>query len=190
MGHLVATCTIGTTPHASHLSACTWYAGAGAGAGAPVVVWDARLTRRRSHGGVCLQLVAFITTPLSLALPIPCGLFTPFFAFGAVFGRAFGQMAASVAPHAGVVPGAYAVVGAAAFTSGATQSLSTTVIVFELTGQLHHMVPVLLATVIAYSIAGLWYPRCDHYCCGGLMHRALVVTQERSPFRSTTCCCS
>lgn len=45
-------------------------------------------------------------------------------------------------------------VGAAALTSGATQTVSTTVIVFELTGQLNHMVAVLLATVLAYSVAG------------------------------------
>ena len=35
-----------------------------------------------------------------------------------------------------------------------THSVSTAVIVFELTGQLSHLVPVLLATVIAYSVAG------------------------------------
>lgn len=99
-------------------------------------------------------VVATIITPLCLSLPIPCGLFTPLFCFGAVFGRAFGEMASAFAPSSGIVPGAYAVVGAAALTSGATQTLSTTVIVFELTGQLHHMVPVLLATVIAYSVAG------------------------------------
>ena len=54
------------------------------------------------------------------------------------------------------IPGAYAVVGAAAITSGATHTLSTAVIVFELTGQIQHLVPVLLATLIAYSVAGLF----------------------------------
>lgn len=39
-------------------------------------------------------------------------------------------------------------------TSGATQTLSTTVIVFELTGQLHHMVPLLFATLLSYSVCG------------------------------------
>lgn len=38
--------------------------------------------------------------------------------------------------------------------SGATHTLSTAVIVFELTGQLHHLLPVLLGVLVAYSVSG------------------------------------
>lgn len=103
--------------------------------------------------GVWLGL-KFLLTPLALALPIPCGLFTPLFASGAAFGRLFGELLRVMFPQFGIVPGAYAVVGAAALSSGATHTLSTAVIVFELTGQLHHMIPVLVATLLAYSVAG------------------------------------
>lgn len=95
-----------------------------------------------------------LLTPLSIALPIPCGLFTPLFALGACFGRLWGEIAHALFPTFGIVPGAYAVVGAAALTSGATHTLSTSVIVFELTGQLHHMLPVLVAVLVAYAVAG------------------------------------
>lgn len=41
-----------------------------------------------------------------------------------------------------MLPTRYAVVGAAALAGSVTQTISTSVIVFELTGQLHHILPV------------------------------------------------
>ena len=43
-------------------------------------------------------------------------------------------------------------------TAGVTHTVSTAVIVFELTGQLSHMIPVMLAVLVAYSVAGLLAP--------------------------------
>ena len=40
-----------------------------------------------------------------------------------------------------VVPGGYAIVGAAAFSGSVTHTVSTAVIVFELTGQIGHVLP-------------------------------------------------
>jgi H+/Cl- antiporter ClcA len=40
-----------------------------------------------------------------------------------------------------VVPGGYAIVGAAAFSGSVTHTVSTSVIVFELTGQIGHILP-------------------------------------------------
>jgi chloride channel 2 len=47
-------------------------------------------------------------------------------------------------PHSGVIPGGYAVVGAAAMSAGVTRTLSTSIIVFEMTGQLELLIPVLV----------------------------------------------
>jgi len=101
-------------------------------------------------------VVKSVTTVVSIALPIPCGLFTPVFAMGASLGRLFGEIVASIVPSVAIEPAAYAVVGAAALTSGATHTLSTAVIVFELTKQIHHMVPVLVGVLIAYSVSSMF----------------------------------
>lgn len=52
-----------------------------------------------------------------------------------------------------IVPGGYAVVGAAAFAGAVTHTISTTVIVFELTGQMSHIIPVIMSVLIANGIA-------------------------------------
>lgn len=55
-------------------------------------------------------------------------------------------------PAQNIIPGGYAVVGAAAFASGVTRTFSTSVIVFELTGQLSHMLPVLIGALLGTAI--------------------------------------
>ena len=81
-----------------------------------------------------------------------CGLYTPTFAIGAGLGRLYGELICLAFPATGS-PGAFAVVGAAALASGATHTVSTGVIILELTGQMNHMLPVLLAVLIARSVA-------------------------------------
>ena len=51
-----------------------------------------------------------------------------------------------------ITAGAYAVVGAAAMAAGVTRTVSCAVIVFELTGQLNHMLPMLVAVLTAYGV--------------------------------------
>jgi H+/Cl- antiporter ClcA len=106
--------------------------------------------------GVFLLLRTFLT-PIAISLPIPCGLFTPLFTLGAVLGRLFGEVIHLMDPNGNhVEPGAYAVVGAAALAAGATHTLSVAVIVFELTQQIHHMLPVLIGVVFAYLTSALF----------------------------------
>lgn len=52
-----------------------------------------------------------------------------------------------------ILPGIYAVVGAAALTSAVTHTISTSVIVFEMTGQMRLIIPVLIAVLISNAIA-------------------------------------
>ncbi|CAD7934103.1 unnamed protein product [Amoebophrya sp. A120] len=52
------------------------------------------------------------------------------------------------------VPALYAVVGATCMTAGVTQMLSTVLIVSELTGQINHLLPMLLAVCMSYFVCG------------------------------------
>lgn len=57
-----------------------------------------------------------------------------------------------------IIPGGYAVVGAAAFAGAVTHTVSVGVIVFEMTGQISHLVPVMIATLISCAIATVLQP--------------------------------
>eukprot|EP01045_Picozoa_sp_COSAG04_P001272 COSAG04_NODE_41_length_32679_cov_14.847238_23_plen_681_part_00 len=88
------------------------------------------------------------------------GVFGPVFIIGAALGRftgeTFGMLFPSLAAkHAA---GAFSVVGAAAVSAAVTRTVSTAVIVFELTTQLSHMLPVLVAVLFAYAVANLMSP--------------------------------
>jgi chloride channel 2 len=100
-------------------------------------------------------LSKFMLTAVTVVLPISCGLFTPVYAIGAGVGRFMGEFVYLFFDGA-VRPGGYAVVGAASLASGCTRTLSTAVILFELTGQLNYMVPVMIATVVATAVGNLF----------------------------------
>ena len=86
---------------------------------------------------------------------VPSGIVTSIFAIGAVFGRLFGEVVAlaEIGQH---VPCGYAVVGAASVTAGVTGTFSIAVIMFELTGQLTYMIPVLVAVLVSRSVASCY----------------------------------
>ncbi|CAG01740.1 unnamed protein product, partial [Tetraodon nigroviridis] len=94
---------------------------------------------------------------LACTLPLPAGYFMPVFIYGAALGRLLGEGAASVTSgqkwSTSLNPGGYALVGAAAFSGAVTHSLSPALLAIELTGQLSHAVPVLLATLLANGVA-------------------------------------
>ncbi|KAI1727826.1 voltage gated chloride channel domain-containing protein [Ditylenchus destructor] len=113
----------------------------------------------------CFILVYFFLTPLASTLPIPSGIFGPSFVFGAAVGRMVGEMMAVWYPEGirgpdeGLIfPGVYAVVGAAAFCGGVTHTVSVAVIVFELTGQLMYILPVMIAVLISNAICSYLQP--------------------------------
>ncbi|KAL9711922.1 hypothetical protein Ac2012v2_004996 [Leucoagaricus gongylophorus] len=63
-------------------------------------------------------------------------------------------------PKAGVIPGLYAMVGAAAALSGVTRTtVSLAVIMFELTDTLTYAVPVMLAVLVAKTVADALEPK-------------------------------
>ena len=50
----------------------------------------------------------------------------------------------------------YAVLGAASMAAGTTRTISSAILIFELTGGLQHILPILVAVVVSY-IFGQWY---------------------------------
>ncbi|XP_064418255.1 chloride channel protein 2-like [Latimeria chalumnae] len=129
---------------------------------------DSEIVKAWKHpsANVFVTLVVFILmkfwmSALATTIPVPCGAFMPVFVIGAAFGRLVGESMAAWLPdgiHADgntyrIVPGGYAVVGAAALSGAVTHTVSTAVIVFELTGQISHILPVMIAVILANAVA-------------------------------------
>lgn len=60
--------------------------------------------------------------------------------------------------HYPILPGAYAVAGSAAFAGANTGALSSAVIAFEMTGQITHLLPIIVAILAATITARLFGP--------------------------------
>eukprot|EP00871_Galdieria_phlegrea_P004572 jgi/Galph1/5115/GphlegSOOS_G3719.1 len=102
-----------------------------------------------------LLLVKFPLVVVSVGLPIPAGVFVPSFLLGSCFGRLYGELLKLIFGNL-IVPGGYSVVAAAAFTTGVTRALSCAVIIFEVTGQLRHLVPTLIAVLFAFVTGNIF----------------------------------
>lgn len=113
---------------------------------------------------VLFVVIKFIMTAIAITLPVPAGIFFPVFVVGAAFGRLVGEAMATWFPDgihgngpddvvSKILPGGYAVVGAAAMSGAVTHTISVSVIVFELTGQIAHILPVMVAVLIANGIS-------------------------------------
>lgn len=103
---------------------------------------------------------------LATTIPIPAGYFLPIFVYGAAMGRLFGEVLSFAFPEgivAGgkvnpIMPGAYALAGAAAFSGAVTHTLSTALLAFEVSGQIVHALPVLMAVLAANAISQSYQP--------------------------------
>lgn len=108
----------------------------------------------------------FFVSIVTSTIPVPSGIFIPVFKIGAALGRLVGEGMHLWFPTGirygghinNIIPGGYAVVGAAAFAGAVTHTVSVGVIVFEMTGQISHLVPVMIATLISCAIATVLQP--------------------------------
>ncbi|OQE31911.1 hypothetical protein PENSTE_c001G03789 [Penicillium steckii] len=122
----------------------------------------------KAFGVVAILLVAaalaFFLSSLTFGLDIPAGIILPSVAIGAMYGRALGilvRMWQEAYPNAllfskcepdipCVTPGLYAIIGAASALGGATRmTLSIVVIMFELTGALTYVIPIMIAVMLS-----------------------------------------
>lgn len=84
----------------------------------------------------------------------PGGIFTPLLALGALLGLGSGELVAVAFPHAGIQPGAFAVVGMAAyFTAIVRAPLTGIVLIVEMTSSYALSLPLLVACFCAYGAA-------------------------------------
>ncbi|KAJ5112650.1 hypothetical protein N7532_000695 [Penicillium argentinense] len=126
------------------------------------------VTGTKAFGVVAFLLVAavlaFFLASLTFGLDIPAGIILPSVAIGALYGRALGilvRMWQEAYPKAilfskcepdipCVTPGLYAIIGAASALGGATRmTLSIVVIMFELTGALTYVIPIMIAVMLS-----------------------------------------
>ncbi|KXN86575.1 H(+)/Cl(-) exchange transporter 3 [Leucoagaricus sp. SymC.cos] len=115
---------------------------------------------------VLTAAMKFVLTAWTFGMMVPAGIFLPTIAIGACLGRAVGLITQSVYrlyPTAWVFlscppdpsvrcisPGFYAVIGAAGMLGGVTRmTISLVVILFELTGALSHVLPIMIAVMTA-----------------------------------------
>lgn len=108
-------------------------------------------------------------TIITFGIKLPAGIFIPSLVVGACFGRIVGLTVQYVqwthpdlaffswcdeSQGACIVPGIYAMIGAAATLSGVTRTtVSLAVIMFELTGTLTYSIPVMISVLVARTIA-------------------------------------
>ncbi|KIK67362.1 hypothetical protein GYMLUDRAFT_37467 [Collybiopsis luxurians FD-317 M1] len=119
-------------------------------------------------GALVLALVVRgALTVVTFGVRLPAGIFIPSLAAGALVGRVIGillQYLRFQNPHTGlfractadkcIVPGLYAMVGAAATLAGVTRTtVSLAVIMFELTDTLSYTIPIMIAVLCAKTTA-------------------------------------
>ncbi|KAL5119329.1 chloride channel [Pleosporales sp. CAS-2024a] len=133
---------------------------------------------KANTGVVALLLISaglgVILASFTFGLQIPAGIILPSMAIGGLYGRAVGlsvelfQQAwpslfvfGSCEPDVPcVTPGTYAIVGAASALAGTTRlTVSIVVIMFELTGALTYVLPIMIAVMISKWIGDAISPR-------------------------------
>ncbi|KAL0902801.1 hypothetical protein ABMA27_000592 [Loxostege sticticalis] len=108
-------------------------------------------------------ILKLVMTVFTFGIKVPCGLFIPSLALGAIAGRIVGIGVEQLAFHHSkiwifsgecstgddcITPGLYAMVGAAAVLGGVTRmTVSLVVIMFELTGGVRYIVPLMAAAM-------------------------------------------
>ncbi|KAN0117440.1 Chloride channel [Hyaloscypha variabilis] len=92
--------------------------------------------------------VKLILTIITFGCKLPSGIIIPALDAGALFGRLVGQLIPDISP------GIFAMVGAAAFLAGVSRmTVSLTVIMFELTGEVDYIPPFMIAILVAKWVA-------------------------------------
>lgn len=105
---------------------------------------------------LCAKLLA---TVITLGFGGSGGIFAPSLFMGAMLGESFGIIVHSLFPQLTASPGAYALVGMAAFFSGAAHAPITAILIlFEMTGDYHIILPLMLATVMSTIVASFINP--------------------------------
>jgi chloride channel 3/4/5 len=127
-----------------------------------------------ARGIITALFVKGLLTVVTFGIKLPAGIFIPTLGVGACAGRVLGiavqywhwrHPGAAVFSACGaekdcVLPGLYAMVGAAAALSGVTRTtVSLVVIMFELTDTLAYVIPLMIAVLVAKTVADALEPK-------------------------------
>jgi CIC family chloride channel protein len=108
---------------------------------------------------VVLLFAKMLATIITLGSGGSGGIFAPSLFMGAMLGEAFGQVAHAAFPTITAPAGAYALVGMAAVFSGAAHAPVTAILIlFEMTGDYHIILPLMLTTVMGTLVSRLISP--------------------------------
>lgn len=137
-----------------------------------------KITTAGTISMVSLLLIAsglgFLLTTVTFGLQIPAGIILPSLAIGALYGRALGVVVELLQKHRSgslifsacepdipcITPGTYAIVGAASALAGVTRmTVSIVVIMFELTGALTYVLPIMIAVMLSKWIGDAFSKR-------------------------------
>ena len=123
---------------------------------------------------VAASLLGFLLATITFGLQIPAGIILPSLAIGALYGRSLGVIVELLQKHFSssiifaaceseglcVTPGTYAVVGAASALAGVTRmTVSIVVIMFELTGALTYVLPIMIAVMLGKWVGDVFSTR-------------------------------
>ncbi|GMS94681.1 hypothetical protein PENTCL1PPCAC_16856 [Pristionchus entomophagus] len=110
-------------------------------------------------------VVHFFISIICHTMPIPSGIIISSLGIGAASGRLMGEVLSVINDGfvwsgAGVAqaiyPGVYAVAGSSAMVGSVTHTVSTAVIMFEMTGQLVHLLPVLITLIVSNAVCSFF----------------------------------
>ena len=175
----------------------SWVGGALAGLLAGLVGWgvplalgggrtapEAILGGQMLTAAIPLLLAArFVTTMVSGVSGVPGGIFAPILVLGALLGLAVGHVSQLLFPSVVADPAAFAVVGMAAyFTAIVRAPLTAVVLILEMTLDYQYMLPLLVASLAAYTVADLL---ADKPIYEALLERELASDQERPELGET-----
>ncbi|MCP4204367.1 MAG: CBS domain-containing protein [bacterium] len=117
---------------------------------------DALLGNLALQVTAALLLLKMLATWITLGSGGSGGVFAPSLFMGSMLGASFGSLANAYFPAIAAPPGAYALVGMAAFFSGAAHAPVTAILIlFEMTGDYEIILPLMLATVVSTLLSTL-----------------------------------
>ncbi len=103
-----------------------------------------------------LLVAKILATSLTMWIGGSGGVFAPSLFMGAMLGSAYGEVAHHLLPHLAAAPGAYGLVGmGAVFAATSRAPITAVIIIFELTGDYHIILPLMFAIVLATALANM-----------------------------------
>lgn len=127
---------------------------------------------------LALLVAKMVLTPVSLGGGFVGGVFAPALFIGSTLGGAFGLLAARLFPGLGIAPAAFALVGMAALLAGAVHApLTAILLLFEMTGDYHIILPLMFAVAVSLLISRRLQP--DSVYALGLARHGIRLERGR-----------